>query len=166
MALSSSLEKAVWSVDRELPVARLSAMTDVVAHSEMRRQFTVTLLAIFACGALLLAALGLYGVMSYIVSQRTREFGLRIALGAQPRDVLRMVLGYGLRLTLAGLGCGLIVALVSAQLMRGLLFGVKPTDPATFVATALLLGGTALLASYLPALKATRVDPMIALREE
>jgi putative ABC transport system permease protein len=77
-----------------------------------------------------------------------------------------MVLGYGLRLTLAGLGCGLIVALVSAQLMRGLLFGVKPTDPATFVATALLLGGTALLASYLPALKATRVDPMIALREE
>ena len=166
MALSSSLEKAVWSVDAELPLVGLQPMEQLVAHSVLRRRFTITLLAIFAGVALLLAAVGLYGVMSYIVSQRTREFGLRMALGAQPADVLRMVVGQGMRLTLIGIGCGLAAALVLSRLLTNLLFGVKATDPATFLAIGLLLSAIALLSTYVPARRATRVDPMVALRDE
>jgi putative ABC transport system permease protein len=116
--------------------------------------------------ALVLAAVGVYGVVAYSVTQRTHEIGVRMAIGARPADVRRMVLGQGCRLALAGVAIGLALALVAARVMRGLLFHVSPSDPATFVSVAAALVGIAALASYIPARRATRVDPMIALRGE
>jgi ABC-type antimicrobial peptide transport system permease subunit len=126
----------------------------------------MTLLAAFAGIALLLASVGIYGVLSYLVGQRTQEIGVRMALGAQRLHVLRMILGDGARMTLTGIGIGLLTALILTRLMSSMLFGVKPTDPLTFSAVALLLCGIAMLACYVPARRAMRVDPMIALRRE
>ena len=130
------------------------------------RRFTMLLLATFAAAALLLAAIGIYGVLSYLVGQRTREIGVRMALGAQRFDVLRMILKDGARMTLVGVGIGLIFSLAAARLMANMLFGVSPNDPVTFIGVAALLCLIALLACYVPARKAMNVDPIITLRYE
>jgi putative ABC transport system permease protein len=139
-------------------------MEGIVADSVARQRFSMLLLGIFAGLALVLAAVGIYGVMSYSVAQRTREIGIRMALGAQRSDVMRMTIGHGLRLVLTGVAIGLAGAFVLTRVMSTLLFGVSPTDPLTFISISTVLVSVALLASYVPALRATRVDPMFALR--
>ena len=124
------------------------------------------IIGLFALTALLLAGLGIYGVISYLVSERTHEIGIRLALGAQRSDILRMVVRQGLGLAIAGAAVGLVCALIVSHLMAGLLYGVRPTDPVTFVGVALLLIGVALLACYIPAQRAIRVDPLVALRHD
>jgi ABC-type antimicrobial peptide transport system permease subunit len=124
------------------------------------------MIALFALTALLLAGLGIYGVISYVVSERTHEIGIRLALGAQRADILKMVLRQGLSLAIAGAAAGLLGALIVARLMAGLLYGVAPTDPPTFLGVALLLALVALAACYIPARRAMKVDPMVALRYE
>jgi len=139
---------------------------DVVARSIASRRFSLILLGVFAALALLLAGVGIYGVLSCLVGQRTQEIGVRMALGAQRVDVLWMVLQDGARMTLIGTGIGVVAALGLTRLMASMLFGVKPDDPITFGAVAILLCGIALVACYMPALRAMRVDPMTALRHE
>ena len=137
-----------------------------VAASIATKRFVMILLSCFAALALLLASVGIYGVLSYLVGGRTQEIGVRMALGAQRFDVLRMILGDGARMTLLGIGIGVVIALALTRLMSGMLFGVSSTDPFTFVIVAALLCTIALLACYVPARKAMRVDPMVALRYE
>lgn len=165
-AAAAFLRQAVWSLDRQVPVTHIRTMEQVIGQSIAPRRFNMALVGSFAVIALLLAAVGLYGVMAYAVSQRTHEIGLRMALGARRTDVLRMVLGSGLTLVLAGVALGVAGALAASRLLANFLFEVRPSDPATFVAVALLLAAIALLASIVPALRATRVDPVIALRNE
>jgi ABC-type antimicrobial peptide transport system permease subunit len=141
-------------------------MEEVVSAVQSRPRFLTVLLTLFAGVALVLAAVGIYGVISYSVAQRTKEFGVRMALGAQRADVLRIVLGRGMLLAALGVGLGLVGAFALTRLMDTLLFGVTPTDPSTFVGVSLLLVAVAYFASYLPAKRATQVDPMEALRWE
>ena len=141
-------------------------MEQVISESNAPRRFNMVLVAFFAGAALLLAAIGLYGVMSYSVAQRTHEIGVRMTLGALPADILRMVLGSGVTLVLIGVLIGLAGALATSRLLTSFLFDVRPSDPLTFASVALLLASVALVASMAPALRATRVDPMIALRDE
>jgi predicted permease len=166
LALTSAVQNAVWSVDKDVPLANLRTMQGVIASSVMRRRFTTLLLAIFSALALLLAAVGLYGVMSYTVSQRTREVGIRMALGARRSDVMKLVVGQGMALVGVGLGLGLLASIALRRVMSGLLFGVSATDPLVFSAFAVLMAIVALLANCLPARRAARVDPMVALRYE
>jgi putative ABC transport system permease protein len=165
-SLASALHAAVWGIDRQLAVAQLRTMDQVVSESTAPRRFNLFLLSAFAALAMVLAAIGIYGVIANSVAQRTHEIGIRMALGARPVDVLRLVLGQGLRLTLLGVGIGIVGALGLTHFLTSLLFGVKPTDPATFLGVTVALVLVALLASYLPARRATKVDPMVALRYE
>ncbi|MDQ3917552.1 MAG: FtsX-like permease family protein, partial [Acidobacteriota bacterium] len=152
--------------DKDLPVYSIKTLDEYLASSVAQPRFNTLLLAIFAGLALVLTIIGLYGVMSYSVIQRTHELGIRIALGAQTRDIQKLVLGQGMVLTLIGIGIGLLGAFALTRLMRSLLFGVSATDPLTFVAVSLLLAAIALLACLIPARRAMKVDPMVALRYE
>ncbi len=165
-SLAGAVKSRVWRVDRQIPVTRARTMIEVMGESVEARRFNMFLLGLFAAVAMMLAAVGIYGVMSYAVAQRTREIGVRIALGARPRDVIRMVLGRGMLLTLIGAAAGLALSLALTHLMSGLLFGVGAKDPLTFASVSLLLSGVALLACYIPARRAAKVDPMVALRAE
>jgi putative ABC transport system permease protein len=160
------VREQVQLVDATLPVFGAQMLDDTVAGSLAARRFSMEVVGMFAVTALLLAGLGIYGVISYIVSDRTREIGVRLALGAERRTILRMVLGQGFGLTMVGAAVGLACALVVSQLMAGLLYGVRPTDPATFAIVVVLLVSVALFACYIPARRAVRIDPMIALRFE
>lgn len=166
LALASAAQNVVNSVNKNIPLANVRTMQDVIADSVMRRRFAMMLLSIFAGLAMLLAAIGLYGVMSYSVSQRTREIGVRMALGAQTVDVLRMIVTQGMLLVLVGVGVGLAASIGLTRLMSGLLYGVSATDPLTFVGVAGILALIALAANYLPARRAAKTDPMVALRYE
>ncbi len=165
-AAATSVRKAVHAVDPDLPVANMRTMNDLVSESIAQPRFTVLLLAAFGGLALLLAAVGMYGVISYNVTQRTQEIGIRVALGAQRRDVMQLILIQGARLALVGVAIGLLAAFGLTRLMVSLLYGITATDPFTFVAVAVLLTLAAMLASYIPARRAVKVDPMVALRYE
>jgi predicted permease len=165
-SLVPSVEKVVHELDPELPVARMATLDEVVARSISEPRFYMVLLGAFAAMAVFLAALGIFGVLSYSVVQRSREIGIRAALGAHPRDVLRMVLGHAASLALVGVLAGLVGAVALSRAIGSLLFELSPTDPLTLGSMAVLLASVALLASYLPARRATRVDPLIALRSE
>ncbi len=165
-SLAGQVKSEIWAVDKQLPVTKVSTMTEVMSASIAGQRFNLTLMTVFAVTALLLAAVGIYGVIAFSVTQRSHEMGIRIALGAQTADVLKLVVGQGLRLVLIGILLGLAGAFAVTRLMQSLLFGVSATDPATFVALAALLAGVALLASYVPARRATKVDPMVSLRYE
>jgi putative ABC transport system permease protein len=164
--LVGAVREAVWSLDRDLPIQKAQTMGQILDESVAPRRLNMLLLGLFAAIALILAAVGIYGVMSYIVTQRTHEIGVRVALGAQTGNVIRLVVGQGMKLALLGAGAGMITTVVLTRLMSALLFGVSATDPLTFVATALLLLMVALLACWTPARRATKVDPMTALRYE
>jgi predicted permease len=165
-AFFDSVRRVVQSQHSQNVVFGVQTMDEVIASSLAARRFSTILLEAFAAVALLLSSIGLYGVISYLVSQRTQEIGVRLALGAQRRDVLRLVLGHGLKMALGGVAIGLIAALGLTRLLAKMLYGVSATDPATFAVIALLLMIVALLACYLPARRATRVDPLVALRHE
>jgi len=165
-ALSAAARAEVRSVDPDLPVYGIRTMEEIMSASVGQQRFAMALLGVFALIALALSSVGIYGVMSYSVSQRTHEIGIRMALGAKPGDVLRLIITQGLTLISAGMAIGLGAAFVVTRFMRFLLFAVSPTDPLTFASITVLLGAVALLACYFPARKATRVDPMIALRYE
>ena len=149
-----------------VPLANVRTLREVYDASLARTSFTLVMLAIAGGMALLLGVAGIYGVIAYSVSQRTREIGIRMALGAAAREVLTMVVKQGAILAAIGIAGGLVAALGLTRLMAGLLYGVRPTDPLTFAAVSLVLAGVALLASYIPARRATKVDPMVALRYE
>jgi putative ABC transport system permease protein len=164
--MTAAIRQAVEQVDKEQPIYDVKPMTAWLQASVARQRFNMLLLAVFAAVALLLAAIGVYGVINYSVTQRTQELGIRVALGAQPRDVLKLIVGQGLALTLGGVVFGVAGAFALTRLMEGLLFGVTATDPLTFALVAVLLTGVALAASFIPARRAMKVDPMIALRYE
>ncbi len=166
LALAGAIRSEVRTLDPNLPVMGLRTLEQVVSQAVAQPRFYMLLLSIFAAAALLLAAIGIFGVMAYMVAQRTREIGIRIALGAEPARVQQLVVGRALRLAIGGVVIGGVGALALTRVLESLLFGVSATDPVTFAAVALLLTAVALLASYLPARRATRVDPMIALRAE
>jgi putative ABC transport system permease protein len=165
LQLAAAAREQVKAMDKDLPV-RVTTMDQLFANSVAGQRFNTSLLGIFAVVALLLAMIGVFGVINYSVAQRTHELGIRIALGAQRRDVFKLVVGQGLLLALVGVGVGVAGAVGLTHLIAGLLFGVSPTDGPTFVVVSLIVTAVAFLACYLPARRATRVDPLIALRYE
>jgi putative ABC transport system permease protein len=164
--LVAAVRQQVKALDPDQPIYSVRTMDDIRAESVAPERLNLTLLSIFAGIALVLAIVGIYGVMSYAVTQRTHEIGIRMAIGAQPRDVFRMVIRQGMMLALIGVACGLVGAFGLTRLMASMLFGVEPTDPATFAAIAVLLTGVALIACYVPGRRATKVDPVVSLRYE
>src|SRR5215468_7564656 len=165
-SLASAVRAQISAIDKDQPVTAIKTISEVISSTTAPRRFNTLLLAIFAAVALALAAVGIYSVISYSVTQRTQEVGVRMALGARPGDVIRLILKQGLTLTLIGVAAGVLGGIAAARVMSGLLYGVTATDPATFVAISLLLAIVALLACYLPARRAARVEPMAALRCE
>ena len=163
-SLAAAVRREVWAIDKDQPVANIKTMEQLLSASIERPRFNTLLFAIFSALALALAGVGIYGVMSYTITQSTREIGIRMALGARPRDVLKLTMGKGLLLTVTGVVIGLFAAFALTRVMSSLLFGVSATDPLTFALIALLLTGVALLACYVPARRATKIDPMVALR--
>jgi putative ABC transport system permease protein len=166
MSLAAPIRREVASIDSQQPVARIATLDQLMETSTAQPRFRTVLLGSFAGVALLLSAVGIYGVMAYAVSRRTREIGIRIALGARSEDMLKLIFGQSMTLTLLGVLLGLAGAFAVTRVMNSLLFGVTSTDPFTFTGVTLLLCGVALLASYIPARRAMRVNPMVALREE
>lgn len=166
VAIASALRRAIWSVDKDAPISDLLTMDQLVAQSVAEPRYQAILLGSFGALGLILAMVGIYGVISYAMSQRTREFGVRLALGARPRNILAMVIGEGMLLVVAGIAVGVGGALALGRVLGSLLFEVKPTDPATFVGVAVALALVGLAACYVPARRAMKVDPMIALRHE
>jgi predicted permease len=166
LSMVSAVRAQVAGPTRDQPVYAVQTMEQIISGSLAERRFTMLLLIIFAATALLLAAVGIYGVMSYAVTRRSHELGIRVALGASRREIVGLVLGQGMKLAAVGMAGGLLAALALTRFMAGLLYGVRPADPATLAAVALLLGGIAFLACYIPARRATAVDPAIALRCE
>jgi putative ABC transport system permease protein len=165
-SIPGEVRKQVQSVDPTLPVFGAQTLHETVSASVSERRFSMEIVALFAVTALLLAGLGIYGVISYLVSERTHEIGIRLALGAEKTSILRMVVRQGIGLAIAGTAVGLVGAVIVSRLMAGLLYGVRPTDPLTFAGVAAVLIAVALLACYLPARRVLRVDPLVALRHE
>jgi predicted permease len=166
LSLAAAVRGEIWKIDKDLPLFRVRTMEQIVSLALAGQRLNMLLLTVFAVLALVLAAIGIYGVMSYAAAQRTHELGIRLALGAQTRDVLWLVIRHGLALVLAGVALGLVAALVLTRVLQNLLFGVKATDPLTFAGITLLLVGVACVASFIPARRATQVDPLVALRHE
>ncbi|HEV2122563.1 MAG TPA: FtsX-like permease family protein, partial [Chloroflexota bacterium] len=166
MAAASAIRQAIASVDPNLPVFQVRTMGEIYRQSLWEERLNGWLFGSFAVGAFVLAIVGVYGVMAHIVSQRTHEMGVRIALGASARQVSRIIIRRALVLALGGVAVGIVGALATTRLLAGMLYGVQPTDPVTFISVPLVLTTAALLASYLPARRATRVDPIVALRAE
>ncbi|MCI0489448.1 MAG: ABC transporter permease [Blastocatellia bacterium] len=164
--MTGAVRSQIWEIERDLPVYQIRTMEEVLSRSVWQSRLYSWLFAIFAVMALVLAAVGVYGVISQSVTQRTHEIGIRMALGARPGDVLKMIVGHGAKLALIGMVMGLMGAFGVTWVMSKLLFGISATDPVTFAATSLALLGVAILASYIPARRATKVDPMVALRYE
>jgi len=161
-----SIRRVVQTHNKQNVISNPQTMNEVIAAALAQQRFSMILLDAFAVVALLLASLGLYGVISYLVGQRTHELGIRLALGAQRKDVLRLVLSHGMKMALGGVALGLIAALGLTRLLAKMLYGVSTTDPATFAVITLLLMTVALLACFVPARRATKVDPLVALRYE
>jgi putative ABC transport system permease protein len=166
LKVAPAVRQQVWAINANMPVVDVMSMEQRLSESVAPRRFQMLLFGAFAIVALALAAVGVYGVISHSVSRRTHEIGIRMALGARPRDVLAMVIKQGMALALVGVTIGLVAALALARVMAGFLFDVKATDPATFAGISLLLVGVAFLAAYFPARRATKVDPMVALKHE
>jgi len=166
LELAAAVRRAVRSIDPTVTDFEITTVEQALEKLDRPRKFQTQLIGTFAATALLLSALGLYGLMSYLVAQRAKEIGIRVALGAQRRDVLKLVVGQGMAVALTGVSLGLAAALVVTRLMKSLLFGVTATDPATFTGVAALLAAVALLACYVPARRATKVDPTVTLRNE
>jgi len=166
MSFASTLQREIWAVDAQQPIYDLSTMDQILARAVFLPRLSTTLLAVFASAALLLAALGIYGVLSYSVTQRTREIGLRMALGANATETVGLVTRHSVLLIIAGVGVGLVVAMLLARSMAGILYGVSAFDLTAFGVAALVLVSAGLSASLVPARRAVRIDPMVALREE
>jgi putative ABC transport system permease protein len=164
--VASAIRQTVRSIDKDLPVTDVESFPEAIASSLARERFRTMLMSSFSGLALILAGVGIFGVISYSASQRTHEIGIRIALGAQPYDVLRLILGQGTKLALLGLGAGALIALLLTHFMSTLLYGVSATDPLTFGVVCLILFSVAMIACYVPSRRATRVDPIVALRHE
>jgi predicted permease len=165
-AIADEARKQVQSVDPTLPVFGAQTLSETMSTSLAQRRFSMKIVALFAAAALLLSALGIYGVISYIVNERTQEIGIRLALGAAKRSIMHMILRQGIILAITGAGIGVAGALIMSHLMTALLYGVKATDAATFAAGAFLLVLVALAACYIPARRAVRIDPLVAVRHE
>lgn len=164
--IAAGVRQAIWSVDHNQPVSNIRTMEDILGEEMIQRRMGMTLLAAFAALALLLASLGIYGVLSCVVSQRPQEIGIRMALGAQRQHVIRMIVGDGMRLAFTGVVIGLAASFVLTRLMSSLLFGVSPSDPLTFATVPMVLIVVALAACTVPARRAIKTDPVVALRCE